>query len=223
MTKSEDSLQKSSLETSTETDSADISLDDSSSSGLRNRGNAESFVDAQITNDPSEIIGQKSEKSSKKSSPAINIENAQTSILHDDSSRDRDSETICAKLSIHSGPDINEQIKSVDVTNNRQESVILGQQSEESYDISKAESFIDSSSHLKEPESAESIKSIDVAISKDISDNITESAHTDEGSQPNEKAGIISDSPDSSGVNNRGQGDNTLLIQNLVFKSLLFR
>ena len=60
---------------------------------------------------------------------------------------------------------------------------------------------------------------IDVAISKDLSDNIIESAHTDEGSQPNEKAGIISESEtlNPSCVNNRGQGDNISVSIYVIF------
>ena len=77
---------------------------------------------------------------------------------------------------------------------------------------------------FKEPKSAESANSIDVAVSKDISDNITENAHTDEGSQPNEKAEIILDpqTSNSLAVNNIGQGDNTSLVIHVIFKKNMF-
>ena len=217
-------MQKSSSETCTETTSTDFSQDDSA--GLKNTGNDETSKHS------SDIAAQESEDSSKKSSP--DMEAASIHLSHD-SSGCKEPANVNAESSSPSEPGQVESIKSQDVSTTQDSSDNTGHKSEENPDSEISNEKIstdnESSSCPREPEIAEAIEMIDVAISKDLSDNITESAHTDEGSQPNEKAGIISESETNanpSGVNSRqGQGDNISLIYYYPFsvhsELLLFR
>ena len=225
MTKSEESLQKSSSETCTETTSTDFSQDDSA--GLKNTGNDETSKHS------SDIVAQESGDSSEKSSSDINMEAASIHLSHD-SSGCKEPANVIAESSSPSEPGQVESIKSQDVSTTQDSSDNMGPKSEENPDSEISNKKIstdnESSSCPREPEIAEAIEMIDVAISKDLSDNITESAHTDEGSQPNEKAGIISETETNanpSGVNNRqGQGDNISLIITLslsLFRTLAFQ
>ena len=154
--------------------------------------------------------------------------------LSHDSSGCKEPANVDAESSSPSEPGQVESIKSEDVSTTQDSSDNMGPKPEENPDseISNEKRSTDneSSSCPREPEIAEAIEMIDVAISKDLSDNITESAHTDEGSQPNEKAGIISETETNanpSGVNSRqGQGDNISLIITLslsLFRTLAFQ
>ena len=221
-------MQKSSSETCTETTSTDYSQDDSA--GLKNSGNDETSENS------SEINTKQSEDSSQKSSSDLNMEAASIHLSHD-SSGCKEPENIIAESSNPSEPEHVESSKFQDVSTMQDSSKDMGPKKEEepknsSFELGNEKTSTDneSSSCPREPETAEAIEMIDVAISKDLSDNITASAHTDEGSQPNEKAGIISESETNanpSGVNNsQGQGDNISLIITLslsLFRTLAFQ
>ena len=216
-------MQKSSSETCTETASTDISQQEDSSS-FKDPKNSETSIciDAPTSKDSSEI-GQQSEE---KSSSSLNKETASFHHLHDDSSGHMVPKNNFATSSSVSEPETAASIQSENVDTTQDLSDNTGQKSEEALQnpnseinlekiiIENAQEVNESLSCPKENEIAESIKFIDVAISKDLSDNITASAHTDEGSQPNEKARIITESEtlNPSGVNNSGQGDNISLI-----------
>ena len=213
-------MQKSSSELCTETASTDISQQDDSSS-LKDPENAETSIckDAPISKDSS-VIDQLSEE---KSSSGLKIETASVHILHDVSSGHMEAEHNFAVSSGLSESETAASIQSKNVDTTQDSSDNMGPKSDDALQdpnfskIDNEKIIIDNTQNVneslscpREPEIAESIKFIDVAISKDLSDNITASAHRDEGSQPNEKAGIISESEtlNPSGVNNRGQGDN---------------
>ena len=216
-------MQKSSSELCTETASTDISQQDDSSS-LKDPENAETSIckDAPISKDSS-VIDQLSEE---KSSSGLKIETASVHILHDDSSGHMEPENNFAVSSGLSESETAASIQSANVNTTQDSSDNTDPKSDEALQdpyskidnekmiIDNTQNVNESLSFTREPETAESIKFIDVAVSKDLSDNITAIAHRDEGSQPNEKAGIISESEtlNPSCVNNRGQGDNILVI-----------
>ena len=216
-------MQKSSSEICTETASTDISQQDDSSS-LKDPEIAETTncKDAPISEDSS-VIGPLSEE---KSSSGLNIETASVHILHDDSSDHMEPETNFAVSSSLSESETAASIQSANVDTTQDSSDNTGPKSDETLQdpnskIDNEKIIIDNTQNVNESlsfprksETAESIKFSDIAISKDLSDNITASAQTDEGSQPNEKAGIISESEtlNPSCVNNRGQGDNISVI-----------